>query len=73
MRFLTQDQIDNFWRDGVLVVEDAVCAKDLADLRSVFGIWVEESRAHESDFGVTFQIDPRVPHLPFDTGPNDFF
>ena len=54
MRFLTQDQIDNFWRDGVLVVEDAVCAKDLADLRSVFGIWVEESRAHESDFGLTF-------------------
>jgi hypothetical protein len=33
MRFLTQDQIDNFWRDGVLVVEDAVCAEDLADLR----------------------------------------
>ena len=29
---LTQEQTDKFWSDGVLVVENAVSAKELADL-----------------------------------------
>ena len=29
MAALTQEQIDKFWSDGVLVVEDAVSAKNL--------------------------------------------
>ena len=33
---LTQEQTDKFWSDGVLVVEDAVSAKELADLKKVF-------------------------------------
>ena len=36
MGTLTQKQIENFWADGVLVVEDAVSAKELTDLKKVF-------------------------------------
>ena len=53
MGFLTQDQKDTFWRDGVLVVEDAVTADELAALRGEFEGWVEESRAHSKDYGET--------------------
>ena len=53
MTILTQDQKDAFWRDGVLVVEDAVTSEQLVDLRRVFAGWVEESRAHDTDYGET--------------------
>ena len=64
MAALTQEQKDRFWRDGVLTVEDAVTAAELADLRAVFAGWVEESRGHDSDFGETldgrarFDLEP---------------
>ena len=41
---LSQDQIDQFRRDGVLVVENAVSPDQLAALRSQFDAWVEESK-----------------------------
>jgi ectoine hydroxylase-related dioxygenase (phytanoyl-CoA dioxygenase family) len=50
---LTQAQIDKFWRDGVLVVENAVSAIQLSALRTEFQTWVEESRNHSSDYGET--------------------
>ncbi len=53
MQFLTQDQKDQFWRDGVLVVEDAVTAEQLSALRKAFADWLEESRAHTDDYGET--------------------
>ena len=34
MPVLSQDQIDAFWRDGYLVVEDAVSPAQLAALRA---------------------------------------
>ena len=43
MASLTQEQIDKFWSEGVLVVESAVSATELADLKQVFKGWVEES------------------------------
>lgn len=64
MAVLTQDQKDQFWRDGVLLVEDAVTPEQLADLRRVFTEWVEESRAHDTDYGDTlderrrFDLEP---------------
>ena len=64
MAILTEAQKDQFWRDGVLVVKDAVTAEQLADLRAVFHGWVEESRAHTDDFGETldgrkrFDLEP---------------
>ena len=64
MTSLTQEQMDQFWRDGVLVVEDAVTPSELERLRSVFAQWVEESREHTTDYGETldgrarFDLEP---------------
>jgi ectoine hydroxylase-related dioxygenase (phytanoyl-CoA dioxygenase family) len=64
MATLTQQQIDSFWRDGYLMVEDAVTPKQLADMLEVFGDWVAESRTHDGDYGETldgrarFDLEP---------------
>ncbi|MEC8275124.1 MAG: phytanoyl-CoA dioxygenase family protein [Pseudomonadota bacterium] len=55
---LSTEQIDAFWRDGVVVAEDAVTPEQLAALRSVFDGWVDESRAHAEDYGET--VDGRA-------------
>ena len=47
MGLLTQAQKDKFWHDGVLVVKDAVSARQLAALRAEFQNWVEESQNHD--------------------------
>ena len=64
MGALTQEQIDKFWADGVLVVEDAVSAKELADLNQVFEGWVEESRSYSEDYGETLDGRPRFDLQP---------
>ena len=61
---LTQKQKDQFWRDGVLVVEDAVTSDQLAELRGVFADWVEESRWHTDDYGETMDGRPRFDLQP---------
>ena len=61
---LTQEQKDQFWRDGVLVVEDAVTSEQLADLRSEFAGWVEESRSFSDDYGETMDGRPRFDLQP---------
>ena len=61
---LTQEQTDKFWSDGVLVVEDAVSAKELADLKKVFKGWVEESRYYSEDYGETLDGRPRFDLQP---------
>ena len=55
---LSPEQVDAFWRDGVVVAEDAVTPEQLAALRAVFDGWVEESRAHAEDYGET--VDGRA-------------
>ena len=61
---LTRDQQNQFWRDGVLLAEDAVTPEALGKLRSVFASWVEESRGHKADYGKTldgrarFDLEP---------------
>jgi phytanoyl-CoA hydroxylase len=64
MKTLTQDQKDQFWRDGVLVVEDAVTAEELDALRATFADWVDESRTHVSDYGETLDGRPRFDLQP---------
>lgn len=64
MGLLTQEQKDRFWRDGVLVIEDAVTIDELISLRAVFSAWVEESRAHDKDYGVTLDVRPRFDLQP---------
>jgi ectoine hydroxylase-related dioxygenase (phytanoyl-CoA dioxygenase family) len=64
MPVLSRDQIDAFWRDGYLMVEDAVTPAQLAALRAEIAGWVEESRAHVAPFG-----QPTVDGRPrFDMG-----
>ena len=51
MPVLSREQIDAFWRDGYLMVDDAVTPKQLAALNAEIAKWVDESRAHSSPFG----------------------
>lgn len=63
-RTLTERQIADFQRDGVLVVEDAVTPEQLAALKADLAGWVEESRAHSAPFG-----PPTIDERPrFDMG-----
>ena len=48
---LTKARIDDFWRDGFLVVEDAVTHGQLAALKAEITQWVAESRRHDEPFG----------------------
>ena len=61
---LSQEQQEIFWRDGVLVVEDAVTPERLEALRATFSAWVEESRAHSSDYGETLDGRARFDLQP---------
>ncbi len=64
MATLTQDQMDQFWRDGVLTVADAITPEELSALRETFNGWVQDSRAHSDDYGETldgrarFDLEP---------------
>jgi phytanoyl-CoA hydroxylase len=53
MTYLSQDQKDQFWKDGVIVCEDAVSETQLALLRAEFESWVEDSRSYDDDYGET--------------------
>ncbi|MDA8798253.1 hypothetical protein N9N64_02965 [Alphaproteobacteria bacterium] len=72
MGLLTQAQKDKFWHDGVLVVEDAVSARQLAALRAEFQNWVEESQNHDCDYGETLdgraRFDLQPGHSPTTPG-----
>jgi len=48
---LSKAQIDQFHRDGYLVVPNAVTAEELASMRAEIARWVEESRGHSEPFG----------------------
>lgn len=64
MTTLTQEQRDAFWRDGYLMVEDAVTPAQLAALKAEIEGWVEQSRAHTAPFG-----QPTIDGRPrFDMG-----
>ncbi|MGI9488200.1 MAG: hypothetical protein ACR2RF_20430 [Geminicoccaceae bacterium] len=64
MAALTQDQKDQFWRDGILVVDDAVTPEEPVNLPRVFTSRVEESRSHDDDYGETLD-----GHARFDLEP----
>ena len=56
---LSQTQIEEFRRDGAIVVEDAVSPQALAALRAVFDGWVEDSRDHTEAYGEISDGRPR--------------
>ena len=55
---LSDAQREAFWRDGFLVVEDAVTSNQLDAMHRDLDAWVEESRAHSEPFGAA-TIDGR--------------
>ncbi len=64
MAVLTKTQIDQFWRDGVLTVDNAVSPEQLAGLRRDFDQWLEESKAETAPYGrcldgrIRFDLQP---------------
>lgn len=56
---LTGEQIDTFRRDGVLVVENAITARELRGLRGDFQGWVDESRRRDHGWGEIMDGRPR--------------
>jgi Phytanoyl-CoA dioxygenase (PhyH) len=61
---LSDEQIEAFWRDGFLVVPDAVTPEQLAALQADFASWVDESRDHDSPYGDTLDGRPRFDVQP---------
>lgn len=64
MQVLTQDQYDAFWRDGFIMIEDAVTPAQLAALQRDFAGWVDESRRHDGPFGSLLDGRPRFDVQP---------
>ena len=64
MAVLNEEQIAQFWRDGVLTVENAVTPEHLSALRRDFDAWVEDSRAHDAPYGATVDGRPRFDIQP---------
>ncbi len=64
MAIFKKDQKDQFWKDGFLIIEDAVTDEELGDLRRVFEGWVEESRKFTEDYGETLDGRPRFDLQP---------
>ena len=61
---LSQTEIDFFWENGYLVVDDAVSGDMLKALQSQFDQWVLESRAQQSPYGETINGKPRFDLEP---------
>lgn len=57
MAVLTNQQIEQFHKDGYLLLENAIPADKLALLRDDFDQWVEQSRSESENYGET--IDGR--------------
>lgn len=64
MSVLSGEQQEQFWRDGFLLVENAVSPAQLNALQSDFAGWVEESRRHAAPYGVTINDRPRFDLEP---------
>lgn len=61
---LSENQKEQFWNDGYLVVEDAVEHDALLALQAEFSNWVEQSREHEGSYGETIDGRPRFDVEP---------
>lgn len=68
MAVLSKDQQEQFWRDGYIVVDNAVDGEILKTLQSDFAGWVEESRNHSQAYGDTLDGRPRFDLEPGHTG-----
>jgi hypothetical protein len=59
MTVLSVDQREQFWRDGVLTLPDAVSDSQLVALREQLQAWIDESRGHDVAWGALIDGRPR--------------
>ena len=64
MHVLSEDQRNQFWSDGYLVVENVVGADLLKTMQDEFSVWVEESRGYSEPYGDTLDGRPRFDLEP---------
>ena len=61
---LSQNQKQQFWTDGFLLVENAINDRQLKNLKKTFLDWVNESRNYKTDYGETMDGRPRFDLQP---------
>lgn len=61
---LSQNQKEQFWTDGFLLVENAINDRQLENLKKTFLDWVDESRNYKADYGETMDGRPRFDLQP---------
>lgn len=61
---LSQSEIDGFWENGYLCLEDAISADQITAVRNDFDKWLEESKEHGTPFGETIDGRPRFDLQP---------
>lgn len=61
---LSNTQREEFWERGVIIVEAAYSAAQLAPLRQQHLQWIDESRAHDGPFGEMLDGRPRFDVEP---------
>lgn len=64
MKALSETQINSFWENGYLMVENAVDEDLLSRLQQEFSGWVEESRQHSASYGKIIDGRPRFDLEP---------
>jgi ectoine hydroxylase-related dioxygenase (phytanoyl-CoA dioxygenase family) len=64
LRHLTAAQHEAFWRDGYVLVEQALSPSELASLQAEFNGWVVESRSHAEPWGEIMDGRPRFDLEP---------
>ncbi|MEM7426391.1 MAG: phytanoyl-CoA dioxygenase family protein [Pseudomonadota bacterium] len=64
MPTLTDEQKVRFWREGYLVLEDALRPDQLSGLKRDFAAWIEESRTQTNAYGETIDGRPRFDVQP---------
>ena len=64
MTAFTEEQVEQFERDGYLFLEAALPADMVNALNNEFQAWLEESRAHREPYGMTIDGRPRFDLEP---------
>jgi ectoine hydroxylase-related dioxygenase (phytanoyl-CoA dioxygenase family) len=64
MYVLSEDQRNQFWLEGYLVIENVVDADLLKEMQDEFSEWVEESRDQSKPYGDTLDGRPRFDLEP---------
>jgi len=65
---LSAAEVDSYWTNGYLFLNDALTPAQLDGLTTAFAEWVRESRTHDAPWGTTFdnraRFDLEVDHSP---------